>query len=347
MNFLLMMFMKRSFPVCFFLLAFSAVHSQNIMFNKVVPPLGNFSGLVSGVTQDKNGYIWIATNRDGLYKYDGYRFQAFTSDYSGKNSLSSNSLETVYADRDGMLWILTYVNGVDRFDPASARFTHFQHNPADTRSLSSDTTRAVLQDHEGTVWIGTNKGLDRYDRKTNTFKHYRHNPADSNSLSCNQVRKLYEDRKGTLWIGTGSIWVGEGGESDEGGLNRFDDRTGTFVSYRHNTANPRTLINNKVQAILEDSRGTFWVGTAGDGLHTMDRKLGTFERHTYDPSHPEKLSRPPLGRGNFPDHITAIAEDASGSVWISTLLNGINRYNPKNTGNRTFWKGGQYNRVSR
>jgi hypothetical protein len=34
------------------------------------------------------------------------------------------------------------------------------------------------------------------------------------------------------------------------------------------------------------------VGTAGDGLHTMDRNKGTFERHSYDPAHPEKLSRP-------------------------------------------------------
>ncbi|GAC1424392.1 MAG: sensor histidine kinase [Flavisolibacter sp.] len=292
-------------------------------------PLGHFNNLVGGITQDKNGYIWIASNGDGLYKYDGFHFQAYTSDYAGKNSLSTNSLETVYAGRDGILWILTYVNGVDKFDPASGRFTHFQHNASNPESLSSDTARAVLQDHDGTVWIGTNNGLDRYIPQSGAFKHYRHNPENPRSLSCNQVRKIYEDKEGTIWIGTGSVWLGEGGETDAGGLNRFDRNTQTFTSYLHNPANPQSLINNKVQAIFEDSWGTFWVGTAGDGLHTMDRKTGSFERHMYDPSRPEKLSRPPLNSWGLPDHITAIGEDATRYIWIVTSRNGINRYNPK------------------
>jgi signal transduction histidine kinase/ligand-binding sensor domain-containing protein len=88
--------------------------------------------------------------------------------------------------------------------------------------------------------------------------------------------------------------------------------------------NPHSLINNKVRSIFEDSRGNFWVGTGGDGLHTMDRKTGSFERHTYNPAHPEQLSRPPF-RSTF-DHITFITEDAGGAIWIGTLENGLNRY---------------------
>ncbi|MBD0297156.1 MAG: GHKL domain-containing protein [Flavisolibacter sp.] len=302
--------------------------SQEIVFRKVIPPTGNFT-MLSSIAQDQNGYMWLTTHT-GLYKYDGYRFQSYTSDPSNKNSLSTNELEKVYADREGFLWILTYVNGVDRFDPLNGQFTHFQHNPSDPGSLSCDTTRSILQDHEGVIWIGTNNGLDRYNPKTGKFQHFKHNPADPHSLSCNQVRKVYEDREGTLWIGTGSIWLGEGGETDAGGLNRFDRKTESFTSYLHDPANPHSLINNKVQAIFEDSRGTFWVGTAGDGLHTMDRSKGTFERHLYDPKHPEKLSRTPLINGPFPDHISFITEDAVGNnIWIGTVKNGISRYDPK------------------
>ena len=68
----------------------------------------------------------------------------------------------------------------------------------------------------------------------------------------------------------------------------------------------------------------FRVGTGGDGLHTMDRKTGSFERHTYNAAHPGQLSRPPLG-DTF-DHITFITEDAGGSIWIGSLQNGVNRY---------------------
>ena len=78
----------------------------------------------------------------------------------------------------------------------------------------------------------------------------------------------------------------------KGGLNRFYKNTGTFTRYLHDEKDPRSLIDNRIRAIFEDSNGNFWIGTAGDGLHTMDREKGTFERLTYDPAHPEKPGRP-------------------------------------------------------
>lgn len=45
-------------------------------------------------------------------------------------------------------------------------------------------------------------------------------------------------------------------------------------------------------SVFEDSRGNFWVGTVGDGLHLMDRDRGTFKHFPYDPENPELLSGP-------------------------------------------------------
>ena len=84
-----------------------------------------------------------------------------------------------------------------------------------------------------------------------------------------------------------------------------------------------------MRSIFEDSKGNFWVGTAGDGLHTMDRVSGTFQRHLYDPAHPEKLSRPPSKNKPFLDHITFITEDIIGAIWIGTSESGLNYYDPK------------------
>ena len=148
-------------------------------------------------------------------------------------------------------------------DPATGKFSHFQHDNNDPGSLSDNTVRSILEDHDGVIWVGTHGGLDKYDPRTGKFQHYRNDANDPNSLSCNRVRIVYEDKKGTLWIGTGSVFEQEGGKTDEGGLNRFDKRTGKFTRYIYNPKDPHSLINNKVNAIFEDSKGNFWVGTAG------------------------------------------------------------------------------------
>ncbi len=304
------------------------VRSQQITFQKVTSPTGNFSNLVGGMAQDKNGYLWIATS-NGLYRYDGYRFKLFAHDPTNPNSPGENKLETVYADRNGIIWIATWTNGLDRLDPVTNTFTHYRHQPNNPASLSDNNVRTILEDREGILWFGTNGGLDRFDPKTGKFKNYQHDPNDPTSLSCNRVRKLYEDRSGILWVGTGSVWNSDEGDPDEGGLNRLNQKTGQFTRYLHDPANSQTLINNKVQAICEDSRGNFWVGTAGDGLHTLNRTTGIFKRYSYDPAHPEKLSRPPLKNTFGTDQITFITEDDLGNIWVGTLGNGLVRHDAK------------------
>ena len=94
---------------------------------------------------------------------------------------------------------------------------------------------------------------------------------------------------------------------DDGGLNRFDRRTGKFRRFLHDPDDPASIANNKVRALFEDSKENFWVGSAGDGLQILDRKTGKFTHYYYDPLHPDKLSRPPVK--NNPagiDHITFI-----------------------------------------
>ena len=288
---------------------------------------------IVGLTQDINGFIWIADANNGLFKYDGNHLTSYKPDANNLNSISASRLECVYADTKGNIWTGSFQNGLERFDPETETFTHFQHSNSDPSSIRSDSVRAILEDNDGILWVGTANGLDRLEIKTGKFTHIDNKSEDGLTLSREHVRTLYKDKEGTIWIGCGSPFTADDPDSSLGGLYKLDQGTGKITRYQHNDKDAGSLIDNRVRAIYEDSRGVFWVGTSGDGLHIMDRKNGIFQRYLYDPHNPQKLSRPAIINSyNYAnDHITFINEDIQGCIWIGTFSGGINRYNPATT----------------
>lgn len=312
--------------LCYLVFLAGPGYGQSHLIYPVRPPEGINWVRLTTITQDREGQIWLGGM--GLFCYDGYRFKAYRHDPIHPNSLGGDKAEVVYCDRQGYVWIGLMGEGLDRLNPATGQFTHYRHDPRRTSSLSHDEVTTILEDKEGTLWIGTHGGLNRLDRRTGRFTRYQHDPAKPTSLSNDQVRVLYEDKGGKLWVGTGSEW----GQSskDAGGLNRFDATTQSFTRYLHQPNDLHSLTDNKVRSIYEDQQGTFWVGTYGDGLHTLDRQRGRFTRYPYDEQHPWHLSRPYLQNraAREPDGISFINGDAKGGVWIGTYKNGLNRYDP-------------------
>ncbi|HUZ59916.1 MAG TPA: two-component regulator propeller domain-containing protein [Hanamia sp.] len=306
--------------------------SQQVSITPVPLPSVPLTG-IAGMCQDNNGFIWLATFSNGLYKYDGTLVKSYLSNGNNPNSICSDVLESICADKDGNIWIGSFENGLDRFDPETETFTHYRHSKSDSSTIRSDSIRAIIQSHDGILWIGTANGLDSFDPASGKFTHI-NDPSEAGlALNRNQIRALYEDKAGTIWIGCGSpfpIDYGNYTNSVPGGLYKLDRATGKITQYLHKEGDETSLIDNRVRAIFEDSHGTFWVGTAGDGLHIMDREKGTFQRLRYDPENPQKLSRPPVDNkfSYAVDHITFINEDAEGFIWIGTFSGGINRYNP-------------------
>ncbi|MBD0294789.1 MAG: SMP-30/gluconolactonase/LRE family protein [Flavisolibacter sp.] len=302
----------------------SAAQTQQIKFNPVTGASGIIIGKITGIAQDPEGYMWFTDQINGsITRFDGYSMISYQNDPLNPNSPAGTYPECIYADPAGIIWIGYYGTGLDRLDPETGTFAHYRYQKNDPNSLSNDSVTAILMDRSGNLWVGNYGGVDLLDPKTGKFTHYRHAPDNPTSLSSNRVRAIYEDRQGTLWVGTGLIWDHN---KNDGGLNRFNRQTGTFTRFLSDPNNPQALAGNKVRAIYEDSRGTFWVGTDGDGLHTMNRSTGTFKRHIYDPAHPEQLSRPPVKKDNWQDHITFITEDSAGAIWIGTFAAGLNRY---------------------
>ncbi|WP_163712161.1 sensor histidine kinase [Mangrovibacterium lignilyticum] len=301
--------------------------AQSIEFRKVVPDDGGNFTSVTNIKQDRDGFIWFTTKK-GLYKYDGSQLTSFANDPNDPNSLSNNFLLCLHIDDSGIIWTGGLGSGMDRYDPATGKFTCYKHDPNNSGSLANDTINDILRDRYGILWIATQQGLDQYDPGTNTFKHFKSVKSDPATLSDRMARILYEDRQGTLWIGTGSPFATNGGRPEDGGLSRYNRNNGTFTRFQHIPGDEHSLVNNKVSAIYEDRDGILWIGTVHNGLHKMNRENGTFTRILYDPAHPERLSIPEYTGPSENDFIHFITQDTLGGYWLGTKRQGLFYYDP-------------------
>ena len=128
------------------------------------------------------------------------------------------------------------------------------------QGLVSNSANSIVQDQEGFIWIGNFGGLSRYDGYE--FKNYQPDIENPNSLVHYYVLTLYVDKKGFIWIGTLS-----------NGLQRFDPRTETFITYPFDGPDQ---LDSYINDVIEDDRGNIWIGTL-KGLYRLTSPNGTFE----------------------------------------------------------------------
>ncbi len=262
------------------------------------------------VTGDQKGRIWISVEDGGLAMLDRRtgKFTHYPNPHQREFTTTvifsiadygSDSLAIGYSDANFAF-----------FNKHTGRFTHFFPGSAHP-GISGITKPIILHDHEHNVWMGDwGNGLNFYDHRKRQFTTYQSDPNNQDSsLSNNVVFGLCEDQQGNVWVGT------------EGGLNRFDRRSGKFVQYQHEEKNPRSLSHNAVYSLLVDHQGTLWVGTE-QGLNRLDPTTNHFTRYT-------------LKDGLPSDVIKGMLEDGKGNLWLSTNK-GISRFNPQQKNFRNY-----------
>ena len=245
------------------------------------------NNIVRGIAQDNLGHIWIATDHGGLNIIDKgkqtIRYQL--SDPSDEKSLAQNSINCMYKDRDGIIWLGSFKQGVSYYHESIVRFP----------LLRQSDVNSFVEDEKHNIWLGSNgRGLVKWDRSHGTFVPYKHNASDPNSLSADVIVSMTTDRDQNLWIGTYF-----------GGLNKFDGKK--FTHYRHDPSNPQSLSDESVWEVLEDSRGNLWVGTLQAGLDMFDRKENVFRHYRNGDENSIKTN-----------YVTVLEEDSKGNIWVGT-----------------------------
>ncbi len=262
------------------------------------------------VLEDREGFIWVGTFGDGVYKIDPVtlEYNHYNHNPADPQSLSENSIHCIFQDRSGSMWFGTFGAGVSILDPQSNRFTLFKNNPFNSNSLASSFVWTVFEATDSTLWFGTNAhGISCYDQYHGTFTHYDHNPFDPSSLSNSSVRKIYQDSKGRIWIGT-----------DGGGLDLFNSADQSFIHLRNDPANPSSISDNSVRTIYEDRQGRIWVGTR-NGLNLLEEDGVSFRRFLMEDTEDGILPH------NF--IYSSIYQDREDNLWVGTYGGGLCKMN--------------------
>jgi ligand-binding sensor domain-containing protein len=165
----------------------------------VDPKLGNRYGHTISVTtlfRDRNSVLWIGTADEGILRYANGTLEKF----SESQGLSGNTVNTVFEDDEGNIWIGTS-KGLDRFrDLRVLTFTT-------SEGLTSDSVLSVTAAGLGGVWVGNHGSLSRiqHNRVVNIDRRQ--------GLPGERVTSLLQDREERLWVGIDNeLFVYQNGE---------------------------------------------------------------------------------------------------------------------------------------
>jgi ligand-binding sensor domain-containing protein len=273
------------------------------------------SSWVNAILPSRSGYLWLAMG-DGLLRFDGVRFAV----YNRLNSpgLPADNVVALHEGRDGRLWVGTSRGLAVGNALGSVPFTRVV-------GVDPASVAAIAEESDGTVWAMGDQALWRIEAGRVTRL------GEEQGLPGERYRALISDPAGGLWLGTNK------------GIARIEGLRATA------TATVRDgLSSNDVMSVLVDREGTLWVGT-GEGLARRPRG-GAFERVQAAGRRTIKallqdrdggvwagardgLLRVAGGRADLMDrgagladeHVSALAEDAEGNLWVGTEAGGLAR----------------------
>ena len=128
--------------------------------------------MVLKITEDKNGFIWLGTRNNGVFRFDGKTF----TNINKLNGLPNNNVSTIYEDKDGNMWFGCDIpdgvtkGGIARLDKKLLNSANKKITEMPTRKgLPNSGVRTILQDKEGNMWFGSRGGgLVRFNGKEMT-----------------------------------------------------------------------------------------------------------------------------------------------------------------------------------
>lgn len=260
---------------------------------------------------DRGGKLWLASV-SGLVQFDPEteQYTFHEEDLTLERGFRGKVVYSILVDHQGLLWMGTGSNGINRCDPSQIRFQHFSKGARDGLSINSNEVYDIMEDRQGDLWVVTvGGGTNRLNLAKGTTRLYMTDDSQPTGWSINYANKILEDQQGNIWIATFSA-----------GLNRFDARTGARRLLRHYPEDETSISHNDIYSIHESRDGRIWVGTNGGGLNEYIPGADRFIRYRHEKNNPGSLAS---------DIIYSIVEDQKGVLWLGTADAGLCRLDRK------------------
>ena len=330
----------------FFISVIGNANKPELLFDHITSKDGLSHSWVTHIYKDSYGYMWFATEGNGINKYDGHNFTVYKHNPKDRNSLTDNLVTFIYEDKKRNLWIGTqyglniYDRELDKFKPYTNLYDRYVGGMCemnngklylttvhdliilDTEDESVDfiieesenlqytfSENCMLQYTKNKFLIGTTEGLISIESTSNNI---------TPLLKDINVRSLYKDSNGNIWIGT-----------EKNGLfcmtcSKNDSTKPLFKNYKYNPNNENKISNAVILKIQEDHKGFLWIATESDGINLLDlnntnEKEPIFYHYRSDSGNESGLSS---------NSIQDIYIDKNqNTIWIGTFNRGIDYYN--------------------
>jgi ligand-binding sensor domain-containing protein/serine phosphatase RsbU (regulator of sigma subunit) len=241
---------------------------------------------------EKNNEYWIGTKEKGIFSlsFDENATLKLNRNISVAEGLSSNNIQTILIDNNANLWLAPLEGGINKIElNKNSKVTFY----GKTVGLSTDFIKNMLLDNEGNLWLGTyGSGLYRLDI----------DPFDlittKDGLIDNNVTSIVSDKNGNYWFATNF------------GISEINFETGASKNW----SVEKHLGTTKITCLyLDESLNKLWVGTADKGFCVLELSTGKIKDFELQPN----LDG---------DYINAINGDKFGTIWISTTLSGVYKF---------------------
>jgi ligand-binding sensor domain-containing protein/serine phosphatase RsbU (regulator of sigma subunit) len=247
--------------------------------------------------------IWISSRESGLSIYD-VKTNLFTS-FNEINHASNKLIADFLFDNYSGIYIATRDSGLIYSNLDGNIQKKYTQNEIIPNHISSNKLKRLWLDRSGVLWIGTQfDGISYLNTNAKKLNHYTSDKSGTRIFKSLQA--ITADAEDNIWIGTLR------------GVLKYSNETNTTTRFTHNPQNDVSLASDFVTSVVEDNKGTIWIGTT-NGLSSLHKGSNNFVNYFAEDS-----------ENSLTDNsIWGLCAGKDGTLWIATWGGGISAFDPE------------------